>query len=56
MLTNLKELISLLVVPGRYEVISFGNNEFTVVPVDEDAIIISPAAHEQAREFFHNSP
>lgn len=52
---DLEELMKILRMPGRYEVLSSGKNEFVAIPVRQDAIIIIPEAHKEAINHFLRS-
>ena len=49
---NDKELIATLSVPGSYEMITFENGDFVVIPLPPDAILISKEAHMDSVSHF----
>lgn len=52
---NIEELIKMLLMPGRYEVISKGSKGFIILPISKDALLITPEGHKEAMEYFRPS-
>lgn len=49
---NEKELLAVINIPGRYEVISRDDGSFIVIPVPPDAILVSNDSHIHSVIYF----
>lgn len=51
---NEQELIEAIRCFGRCEVVCLGMNAYTATPLPEDAILVTPEAHEENMAYFRN--
>lgn len=50
---NEKELLAVISLPGRYEVVAKDDGSFIVIPVPSDAILIDNQSHIQSATHFY---
>lgn len=49
------DLIQAIFLKGRYEVVSDGRGNFTLIPIPEDAILICPDSYNECVDFFRKT-
>lgn len=50
---NEQDVIEMIRVIGRYEVISESGGKFTVIPIIPPAVLIAQDSHEECTQFFN---
>ena len=50
-----QDLIEMIRFAGRYEVLSDGNGNYTSIPIDVEAVLITPESHLECLSFFRSN-
>lgn len=47
-----QEMLEIIRIPGRYEIVSKGDNYYVCIPIDPAAILITPESDADCREYY----